>query len=98
MPDSTTAPLAAWTELTTPSRGHMISFSIFMASRTMRTSPFFTLWPAATFTARMVPGMGDVILSPSPAGAAGAAGAGAAGFSAAGAAGAAPVISSSSTS
>ena len=67
MPDSTAAPLAAWTELTTPSRGHMISFSIFMASRTMRTSPFLTLWPGVTLTARMVPGMGEVILSPSPA-------------------------------
>ena len=36
------APLVTLTAPTVPSQGAMISFSIFMASRTISTSPFFT--------------------------------------------------------
>ena len=52
-----------------PPQGAMISFSIFMASRIKRMSPFFTVWPLLTRTSRMVPGMGAETFSP-PAGAA----------------------------
>ncbi len=70
VPLSTEAPLETDTEVMVPSWGAMISFSIFMASRIISTSPDLTAWPAATFTSRMVPGMGAVICSPAPAGAA----------------------------
>ena len=59
VPDSTAAPLAALMEATLPSQGHMISFSIFMASKIISTSPFFTEAPWLTFTSRMVPGCGQ---------------------------------------
>ena len=41
-PEVTEAPLVTVTEVTVPSVGAMISFSIFMASRTSRTWPFLT--------------------------------------------------------
>ena len=44
-PVSTTAPLETTTCATEPSRGAMISFSIFMASSTTSTSPALTAWP-----------------------------------------------------
>ena len=70
VPLSTAVPLVTDTAVMVPSWGAMISFSIFMASKIISTSPDFTAWPAATFTSRMVPGMGAVICSPAPAGAA----------------------------
>ena len=77
-----------------------MSFSIFMASRTAKTSPFLTAWPAAAFTAKIFPRMGaaTVTLPAAPAalGAAlGAAGAAAFGAAFGAAAGAAPVVPSS---
>ena len=52
-PLSTEEPLATATEVMVPSWGAMISFSIFMASRIISTSPDLTAWPAVTFTSRM---------------------------------------------
>ncbi len=72
VPLSTEEPLVVATEVMVPSWGAIISFSIFMASRIISTSPDLTAWPAVTFTSRMVPGMGAVICSPAPAAGAGA--------------------------
>ena len=54
-----------------------MSFSIFMASRTRITSPFFTACPTAALTATTLPGIGaDTLTEPAaPAGAAAGAGA-----------------------
>jgi hypothetical protein len=47
------------TELTIPSMGDLISFSIFMASRMSRTCPAATRSPGWTSTWRTLPAMGD---------------------------------------
>ena len=80
-PVSTAEPFVTAT-VTVPSQGAIISFSIFIASRIKRTSPFLTLAPFATLMSRTLPGIGAVTDSP-PAGAA-ATGAGAAAGAAAG--------------
>ena len=98
MPDSTEAPLEVLTEATTPSRGHMISFSIFMASRTISTSPFFTVCAGGDINSQNVAGHGGADLLTGRAGAADAAGAGAAAGAAGAETGTEPVSSSSSTS
>ena len=67
-------------DLITPSFGLLISFSIFMASRTTTASPALTASPAALLTRRIVPGIGALTLpAPPETGAAEAFAAGAAG-------------------
>ena len=86
---------------TVPSSGATTSFSIFIASRIRRTSPFLTACPTDAFTERIFPGIGAFTFTePAPAdlAAAGLAALGAA-FGALAAAGAAePVPSSTVTS
>lgn len=83
VPLSTEAPFETLTADTVPSQGDIISFSIFIASKIISTSPFLTAEPADTFTERMVPGIGLLTVSPPAAGAAtGAAATGAAGVAA----------------
>lgn len=85
-PEFTDAPFAALICTTLPSHGAMISFSIFIASKIQRTSPFDTVSPSETLMSSTVPGIGAVTVLP-PAGT-GAAAFGAAGFGAGAAAGA----------
>ena len=87
-PVSTASPFCTFTDVTVPSCGAQISFSLFIASRMNNTSPAFTAWPAAQRTSRIVPGIGAETASPAGAageGAGAAAGAGAGDGAAAGA-------------
>ena len=58
---------------TVPSCGATISFSIFIASSTNKTSPFFTACPTAAFTESTFPGIGAFTFTAPAAPAAGAA-------------------------
>ena len=51
------SPTFTATVFTVPSRGARSAFSIFMASITTTSSPFFTAWPGTAFTAMTLPGI-----------------------------------------
>ena len=71
----TTAPFWTCILVSVPALGATISFSIFMASRMMTTSPALTVCPAEKRTSLMLPGSGESTV-PAPAEAAGALAAG----------------------
>ena len=57
-PFSIAKPASACISLMIPFIGDLRAFSIFMASSTNMTSPFFTVWPIVTLIAFNNPGMG----------------------------------------
>jgi len=58
VPGATASPTDALTDLTRPSRGARIAFSIFIASTTSSSCPRVTASPTFTFTAMTFPGIG----------------------------------------
>ena len=56
----TEAPCDTFTDAIVQSAGEVMSFSIFIASNTRKTSPFFTASPALTLILTIVPGIGAV--------------------------------------
>src|SRR4030095_12821102 len=55
VPGCTMSPTFTTTVLIVPSRGARRAFSIFIASTTTTSSPFFTAWPGAALTAMTLP-------------------------------------------
>ena len=70
-PSMTESPGLTRMDVTVPADSASMLFCIFMASRTMTTSPTATVSPTFTLTALMVPGSGALTGVPAPAVAAG---------------------------